>query len=275
VAAIVVPLVTGLSSSKPSGVTTASGSQHLPAIPADYTCGGCPPAESGPALAADLQVASEVNLVASDLPREWKQVAPPASVSADRTFATIAPEQAEAFARCMGLTPAQEASVATDADQVLNVGSPLFENLAEHIEMSSSVDMVKTASDGASDWSVYASPRYAACAGALYGAISSLGAGPADQPTRLAAASVTVVPMPPVRTGHRELLEISYPPAAPVAGESVGTTWIAVIQDLRVEATVDVSSAAQIAPGTVESLISSVTAAMLARADAAQRGQKL
>jgi hypothetical protein len=225
---------------------------------ASVTCDGCTHTARGAALVADLAVARATELDLADLDPGWTQVGPAGTASTDRPLGVIAPRAATVFTQCMHLDRAEAVDVLHDADQVLNVGSPTFANPHDGLQVDSWVDVVRTAPDGAADWSVYASPRFPSCAASLYRAVF-----PGDP-------SLTVVRFTPSTSGHRIALELT---GQGPSGGPPTTVWIGLVQDGRVEATVTVVVSPETTRSVAERWVGSLTAGLLDRAQRAQRAQ--
>ncbi len=138
-----------------------------------YTCGGCPPAEKGKQLKADVALAKLANMTLADLPNGWTASGQAQKASLDRPFGVITPSGARKFEKCMGLTKRQSQIINYNADQVLNLGSPIFSSSTAEYQMniSSWIDMVRTSTDGQLDFEISTSKNINKCLAPLYRSI--------------------------------------------------------------------------------------------------------
>lgn len=222
----------------PHRADSAANGSSTAALARSVTCNGCPPAERGARLLRDIAIARAVNLSAADLPPGWaqgKSGTPPASI--DHPIGKSDPAAATAFTRCMGLSALERANLLFNADQVLNMGSPVFvygppQARGKPSSLHSWVDMVRNAGDGERDWGIYASARYPLCAPRLIGA-ALLGAH-AGRPAPQVSLSRQSIPV----TGgdHAMVLKV----VVTVGGKST-PMWIGLLLAGRVEATVELA----------------------------------
>ncbi len=216
------------------------------------TCGGCPLAEGGAKLLRDLGIAKEVNLNLSDLPNGSRQIAPPPSPRGDRPFGIIDRGAALRFASCMRLPAGQRSNVLNNADQVLNVGSPVFGIIAPGVTARSGpsqlvivqswVDMTSTAAQAAGDIDAYFSPRYASCATEFWKALAKQHTGRSKPSEHFAAIGRTA--------GWRTLQVRTYRASVPgprkalvidrYLADSGESAWEGLVVSGRVEATITV-----------------------------------
>ncbi|MHB8289498.1 MAG: hypothetical protein ACYDEY_09725 [Acidimicrobiales bacterium] len=220
------------------------------------TCDGCPPAEAGAPLLRDLAIARAVNLVIGDLPAGWEQVAPPSSASSDIAPGVSNSAAALRFISCMGLHRSKRSDVLYDADQLLNIGSPVFatgghgSKVPSPASLSSWVDMVSLSASTRPNLVLQDTRRFSRCAHYLFAQLSA-----GSLATRMTARDavpglgidIRTPPMPPGTHGMTIYFTI---PGSRYA------FWLGIVQARRVYGTLDLRFPSHYRPGTRASHLS-------------------
>ncbi|MHB8263599.1 MAG: hypothetical protein ACYDGY_07615 [Acidimicrobiales bacterium] len=248
-------------SSAPLSPSMISSLEH------QVTCGGCPHAEAGDRLVHDLSIARAINLKLRDLPNGWGQVASPPSPANDKALGILNSAAALRFSSCMNLSAAQRADVMNNADQVLNIGSPVFglvgpsSSSLSFVRLSSWVDLVATPSQGHRDWEIYNSPRYKSCAPSLWGAL--LARQTNSKPSTESASSGSISTSPAQPPAQMQFLQV--PVVLLVGLVSFGRIDISLVLTTT-------STASSLAESSLPVLIRSLLLSMTIRAANAQHG---
>ncbi len=234
------------------------------------TCDGCPPAEAGASLLRDLVIARAVNLVIGDLPAGWEQVAPPPSASNDIALGVANRAAARRFISCIGLPRSKRPDVLYDADQLLNIGSPVFATSGHGspvpyaASLSSWVDMVSLSTSTRPNHVLRDTPRFRRCARYLFAPLS---VGPVATRTTARGSTpalgidIRTPPMPPGAQGMTIYFTI---PGSRYA------FWLGLVQAKRLYGSLALRFPSDYRPGTRASHLSTSKHALF---DAFLKGQ--